>query len=167
MESKKKMPLPLLILIISVAIGLVIASVGLIKQVNAKKTNKERYQAAYKQSQENVEAANTKFAEIEDELASLEEQKTAKQKECNSLNMSDPNWYADVTSCQSEASKITSEINELETEQWKLKNADYTVYYSNIKPMTYIIFYIIGGSVALLGALGAFIIYLVKGKKSY
>ncbi len=167
MENKKKMPLPLLILIISVAIGLVVAGIGLIKQINAKKTNEERYQAAYKQSQEKVDAANARLSEIETELAPLEEQKTAKQKECNSLDISDPNWYADKTSCQSEVNNITSEINELETEQWKLKNANYTVYYNNVKPMSYYIFYIIGGSIALLGALGAFIIYLVKGKKSY
>lgn len=163
MENKKKMPLPLLILIISVAIGLVVAGIGLIKQINAKKTNEERYQTAYKQSQEKVDAANARLSEIETELAPLEEQKTAKQKECNSLGMSNPNWYA----CQSEVNKITSEINELESEQWKLKNANYTVYYNNVKPMSYYIFYIIGGSIALLGALGAFIIYLVKGKKSY
>lgn len=167
MEQKKKLPLPLLVLIIGIGIGLLFAGFGLFKQFNAKKINEERYQEAYKQSQAKVDAANKRLAEIKEELPPLEDKKTAKQKECNSLNMSDPNWYADKTSCQSEVSKIQSQISDLETEQWKLENADYTVYYDLVKPMSYQIFYIIGGSIAGLAALGAFIIYLVKGKKSY
>ncbi len=43
-----------------------------------------------------------------------------------------------------------------------IKSKDYTVYYDLVKPMSYIIFYIIGAAL-----LGAFIIYLVKGKKTY
>lgn len=167
MENKKKLPLPLLILIISVAIGLVVAGIGLIKQGAAKKTNEERYQAAYKQSQAKVDAANARLEEIAKELPPLEEKQSSKQKECDSLNMSDPNWFADRNSCISEVSKINSQITELETEKWQLENADYTVYYDLVKPMSYQIFYIIGGAIAGLGALGAFIIYLVKGKKSY
>lgn len=79
----------------------------------------------------------------------------------------DSNWYADKTNCQSEVSKIQSQISDLENEQGKLENADYRVYYNLVKPMSYQIFYIIGGSIAGLAALGAFIIYLVKGKKNY
>lgn len=55
-------------------------------------------------------------------------------------------------------------------EEWKMqriKNKDYTVYYDEVKPMSYQIFYIIGASIAGLALLGAFIIYLVKGKKTY
>ncbi|MBR2711189.1 MAG: hypothetical protein IKE89_01835 [Bacilli bacterium] len=48
-----------------------------------------------------------------------------------------------------------------------IKSKDYTVYYDLVKPMSYIIFYIIGAAVAVLALLGAFIIYLVKGKKTY
>lgn len=48
-----------------------------------------------------------------------------------------------------------------------IKNKDYTVYYDEVKPMSYQIFYIIGASIAGLALLGAFIIYLVKGKKTY
>ena len=36
-----------------------------------------------------------------------------------------------------------------------------------VKPMSYQIYYIIGASIAGLAILGAFIIYLVKGKKTY
>ena len=58
-------------------------------------------------------------------------------------------------------------MNDLEMENTTIKNKDYTGYYQEVKPMSYYIFYIIGGSIAVLAALVAFIIYLVKGKKSY
>ena len=58
-------------------------------------------------------------------------------------------------------------MNNLESEDTAIKSKDYTVYYDLVKPMSYIIFYIIGASVAGLALLGAFIIYLVKGKKTY
>lgn len=167
MDVKKKLPLPILIIIIGCALGLVVAGIGGIKQINAKKTNQERYEAAYKQSEENVSKAKERYAEIENELAPLEEQKNEKERECNSLNMSDPNWFVDKRSCQSEVSKITDLISDLETKKWELENNNYTVYYDLVKPMSYQIFYIIGASIAGAALLGAFIIYLVKGKKTY
>ena len=167
MENKKKLPLPLLILIISVAIGLVVAGIGLIKQGAAKKTNEQRYQEAYELSKQNAEKLSKRHAEITEELKPLKEQYEAKQQQCNSLNTSDPNWFADRTKCQREAQEINSQITDLESEQWKIEHYDNTVYYDLVKPMSYQIFYIIGGAIAGLGALGAFIIYLVKGKKSY
>lgn len=167
MENKKRLPLPLLILIISVVIGLVVAGIGLIKQGAAKKTNEERYQRAYKLAQAKVDAANARLEEIAKELPTLEAKQSEKQKECDSLNMSDPNWFASRNSCITEVNKIYSQITKLETEKWNLENADYKVYYNLVKPMSYQIFYIIGGVIAALGALGAFIIYLVKGKKNY
>lgn len=167
MNNKKKLPLPLLILIIGIIIGLLTAGIGLIKQNNAKKINEERYQAAYEKSQAKVDAANKRLEEIKKELTPLEEKKSTKQRECNSLDMSAPNWFADKTSCQDEVSKINKEITELESEKWQLENGNYTVYYDLVKPMSYQIFYIIGGSIAGVAALGAFIIYLVKDKKTY
>lgn len=165
MGNRKK--LPLLILIISIFVGLVVSGIGLIKQRDAKKTNEERYKAAYNQSQSKVDAANKRLEEIAKELTPLEEKQSSKQKECDSLNMSDTNWFAEKNSCMSEAKKISSQIKELETEKWKLENASYKVYYDLVKPMSYQIFYIIGGAIAGLGALSAFIMYLVNGKKTY
>lgn len=167
MENKKKLSLPLLILIISVAIGLAVSGIGLIKQSAAKKTNEQRYQEAYELSKQNAEKLNKRYAEITEELKTLKEQAESKQQECDTLNMSDPNWFANKSKCQRETQEIKSKITEYETEQWEIENYDNTVYYDLVKPMSYIIFYIIGGTIAGLGALGAFIIYLVKGKKSY
>ena len=81
--------------------------------------------------------------------------------------MNDSNWFADKSKCQRKVQEINSKITNLETEKWEIENYDNTVYYDLVKPMSYQIFYIIGGAVVGLGALGAFIIYLVKGKKSY
>ena len=75
--------------------------------------------------------------------------------------------YASITKCKREAQNINSKISDLEQEQWKIEHYNNTVYYNKVKPMSYQIFYIIGGAIAGLGILGAFIIYLVKGKKTY
>lgn len=167
MTNKKKLPLPLLILIIGVSIGLVVAGIGLYKQNNSKRINKERYEEAYKQSQAKVDAANKRFEVIETEIKPLKEKYEAKNQECDAMNMRDDNWYENVTKCRREATEINSQITDLKTEQFQLENDNYTVFYSTVKPMSYQIFYIIGGSIAGLAALGAFIIYLVKGKKTY
>lgn len=167
MENKKKMPLPLLILIIAVAIGLVIAGVGLVKQEQAKKTNKKRHDEAYKLVMDNKKKLEKRYAEITEELKFLKDQYETKAQECDSLEMDDANWFENSTKCQREESEIDSKITDLESEQWTIEHYDNSAYYDKVKPMTYLIFYIIGGSIALLGALAAFIIYLVKGKKSY
>lgn len=58
-------------------------------------------------------------------------------------------------------------MSSLEMEDSAIKNKGYTVYYDKVKSMSYQIFYIIGASIAGAALLGAFIIYLVKGKKTY
>ena len=58
-------------------------------------------------------------------------------------------------------------MSSLEMEDTAIKNKDDIVYYDLVKPMTYQIFYIIGASIAGVALLGAFIIYLVKGEKTY
>lgn len=163
MNTKKKITLPIKVIIIFTIIGLVFCGIGLIKQNLAKKTNEDRKAAVLKQSQEKVDAANARLKEIETELETLNKQHSAKKAECNLIDMLDPKWYT----CEDERATIGVKINKLESEQSSLEKADYTVYYDIVKPMSYIIFYIIGGSVVGVGLLGAFIIYLVKGKKTY
>ena len=148
MENKKKISLPIMIIIIGCVIGLVVAGIGGIKQINAGKINEERKQAALKASEEAVEAANKRLKEIEEEYYPLKEQYSKKQQECDSLNMSDPNWFADKSKCQREASEMQSRLSSLEMEDTAIKNKDYTGYYDLVKPMSYQIFYIIGASIA-------------------
>lgn len=167
MDNRKNMPLPIKVIIIGVVIGLLFAGFGLFKQLDAKKVNKKRHDDALKQSQEMVDAANARLEKIEKEYNELKPQYEAKEQECDSMNMLEPNWFADHSKCKRESSELYSKITDLEFEDTAIKNKDYTVYYDEVKPMSYYIFYIIGGSVAGLAILGAFIIYLVKGKKSY
>lgn len=167
MEHKKKLSLPLLVLIIGVGIGLLCAGIGLYKQFDAKKINKERENAALKQSEAAVKVANERLAEIEKEYNELKTQYDAKAKECDSIALGSEDWFAKSNKCSREKQELQSKLSDLELEDATIKNKNYTVYYQKVKPMSYQIFYIIGGSIAGLAALGAFIIYLVKGKKSY
>lgn len=165
--EKKKITLPIKIIIIGCLIGLVVAGIGGIKQVSANKTNEDRKQAAQKASEEAVAKANARLKEIEKEYYPLKEQHEKKQQECDAMNMTDADWFEKHSKCQREVSELKSRMNSLEMEDTAIKNKDYTGYYQKVKPMSYQIFYIIGASVAGLALLGAFIIYLVKGKKSY
>ena len=167
MSEKKKLPLPLLILIISVGIGLLVCGVGLIKQGAAKKTNEDRAAAALKASEEAVAAANARLAEIGKEYEEVKAQYNAKADECDAIVTGSDGWFEKSNKCSIEKQELQSKMWDLESEDKLIKAKDYTGYYQKVKPMTYQIFYIIGGAIAFLGVLGAFIIYLVKGKKSY
>lgn len=167
METKKKITLPIKIIIIGCIIGIVIASIGGIKQIGAKKTNEERKKAAEKASKEAVKNANAKLKEMEKEYNSLKEEAEKKNLECDAMNMRDADWFEKHSKCQREASEMEERLNNLEMEATSIKNKDYTGYYNEVEPMSYQLFYIIGASVAGVSIIGAFIIYLVKGKKSY
>ncbi len=167
METKKKITLPIKIIIIGCIIGIVIASIGGIKQIGAKKTNEERKKAAEKASKEAVKNANAKLKEMEKEYNSLKEEAEKKNLECDAMNMRDADWFEKHSKCQREASEMEERLNNLEMEATSIKNKDYTGYYNEVEPMSYQLFYIIGASIAGVSIIGAFIIYLVKGKKSY
>ena len=169
METKKKITSPIKVIIIGCIIGLVVAGIGGIKQIAANKTNEDRRQAALKASEEAVAKANARLKEIETEYNTLKSQYDAKADECDAINndMRAADWYTKSTKCQREKSEINSKMTDLEMEDSAIKNKDYTGYYQKVKPMSYQIFYIIGASIAGAALLGAFIIYLVKGKKTY
>jgi len=167
MDNKKKITLPIKVTIIGCTIGLLFAGFGFFKQLDSKRINKERHDEALKQSQEMVDAANARLTEIENEYNELKAQYDTKKQECDSVHMGDDNWFEKSSKCDDELFDLKANISSLELEDTAIKAKDYTVYYDEVKPMSYYIFYIIGGSIAGLAILGAFIIYLVKGKKSY
>lgn len=166
MESKK-LSLPVKIIIIGCIIGLVIVGVGGFKQLEAKRIDKERADAALKQSEADVKAAEERLAEIEKEYGEVKTQYDVKIDECASIPMGSEGWFEAKSKCSKEEQELQRKLWNLESEDTMIKNKDYTVYYQKVRPMSYQIFYIIGGSVAGLAILGAFIIYLVKGKKTY
>ena len=165
--NNKKITLPIQIIIISFCIGLIISGIGLVKQFNAKKVNEERRQAALKKSQDAINSANKRLEEIKKEYDDLKNQYNLKSEECDAITINDENWMAKKSKCSKEQTELQNKIFDLETENASIKSKDYTGYYQRVKPMTYQIFYIIGASVFGLGLIGAFIIYLVKGKKTY
>ena len=167
MEKKKGMPLPLLVLVICLVIGLLVAGFGLYKQNDSKRINKERRAAALKTSQKNADAANKRLEEIKKEYDETKTAYDTKASECDAIKTGSDGWYEKSNKCLREKQDLQRKLYELEAEDSSIKSKDYTVYYDLVKPMSYQIFYIIGGSVAGLGALAAFIIYLVKGKKTY
>ncbi len=167
MEDKKKITLPIKVIIIGVIIGIVVAGIGGIMQLNAHRINEERRESALKASEEEIAKANERLEEIETEYNELKSQYDAKTDECDSIVAGSDGWFEKNNKCQREKQELQSKLWDLETEDSTIKNKDYTGYYQEVKPMSYQIFYIIGGSIVGLAVLGAFIIYLVKGKKSY
>ena len=168
MEKKGKITLPIKVIIIGCIIGLVVAGIGLFKQIDSKRINEERRDAALKQSQAAVDAGNARLKEIEKEYNEVKSQYDAKSDECSKYVMgSGDGWVANSIKCQRELSELNEKIGKLKNEDSAIKNRDYTVYYQKVSPMSYQIFYIIGASIAGVAVLGAFIIYLVKGKKTY
>lgn len=167
MRNRKKLPLPILVMIIGIVIGLVVAGVGLFKQVDSKRINKERKEVAIKEARDAVDRANKRLKEIEEEYYPLKEKYEAKASECDSIVTGSDGWFAAQNKCTREKSDIQDRLWDLESEDSAIKNEDYTAYWQEVKPMSYQIFYIIGSSIAGVALLGAFIIYLVKGKKTY
>ncbi len=107
------------------------------------------------------------MTEIEKEYNELKTQYNAKADECDSIVTGSDGWFEKSNKCSREKQELQTKLWNLESENTQIKAKDYTGYYQKVKPMSYYIFYIIGGSVTVLAVLGAFIIYLVKGKKSY
>lgn len=167
MEQKKKITLPIKVIIIGCIIGLVVAGIGGIKQLNAIKTNEDRRQAALKASEEAIAKANARLAEIEKEYNEVKTQYNAKVDECDAIVTGSDGWFEKQSKCLREKQELQSKMWNLESENSTIRNKDYTGYYQEVKPMSYQIFYIIGASISGVTLLGAFIIYLVKGKKSY
>lgn len=163
--EKNNKKISIILLISGIIIALILCGIGLIKQQDAKKTNNEREQQATQQSQMAINNAKARLEEIEQEIIPLQEQYDAKLQEKNSLNMSDSNWFARSVQLQDEASDIYSKIADLQSEKFQIEKADYTVYYSLVKPITYLIFYYIGAGVFVVITLIALIYFLCTRKK--
>lgn len=165
-QAKKKIiRISLIILIVGLVLGIGFIVAGVITQNNAKRINEERYNEAYKKSEENVAQANARLEEIETEKQALNTQIEQKQYECNSMDMMSPSWFADNSKCQGEVSSLRSELNELEMEQFQIENADYTELYTPVLPIKYLIFYFIGGGIIGLSCLVAGVFYLIAKKR--
>lgn len=140
------------------------------KTAEAEKTNAERAAAAQAEVDQKVEAANARLKEIESETAALNSQLSAKQYECDSMQMGAANWFADRSQCQNEASDISSQISNLEMEQFQLENAHYTVYYDKVSPDLVDFwgapFYMIGAFIVIASSIASLSIWLVTKRRA-
>lgn len=169
-RAKKKITrISLIILIIALLLGSSLITVGIIKTNTSKKEsekiNQERYDAAYQESQNQVEQIEQRLKEIASEKESLNLQYDAKSQECDSLDMSAKDWYSKVNQCNREASAIKSKITNLESEEFQLNHANHTVYYDKVKAKNYIFLSILGGMVIFIGGMLSLSIYLIAKKR--
>lgn len=169
-KAKKKITsISLIILVVSLLIGGGLIAAGIIKTNSAKnntnKLNEENYNAAYKESLENVDVAKKRLSEIATEKETLNKQYNSKQQECDSLNMSDSDWYTKVNQCHREASDIQSKIDELESEEFDLNNKDYTVYIDKIYAKRYYFLSFIGIGVIFMGGMIALAFYVIAKRR--
>lgn len=164
--NKKFKTISLSVFIVGLLIGLGLITFGLIKTNEAGQINVEREAAATAEVEAKVAAAEQRLDEVQSELASLNSQYDTKEAECNSMNMRDTDWFAKHSQCQREASNLQSQIMDLESEEFQLEHANYTVYYDKEMPEQYIPFYIFGGFVILASAVIALAIWLITKRRA-
>lgn len=163
--EKNNKKISIRIFAIGIMLALILCTIGIVKQKMAENTNEERAKAAFEQSQNAVDNAKARLEEIAEELKPLLQQYEAKNKESDMLSTKDPDWFAKKAQLQREISSISSQINALELEQFQIQNADYTVFYQLVEPITYNIFYYIGAGVFSVASLIALIYFLATRKK--
>ncbi len=169
-KTKKKITrVSLIIFILSVVIGGILIALGVIKtkssESEAKQINEQRYNEAYKKSEEKYATAETRLKEISEEKENISKEYDQKKQECDSLNMGEDNWFANKNQCDREASAIRQKIINLESEEFNLKNADYTVYYDIVHPKKFSFLSIIGVMVIVMGSFIALIVYVVSKRR--
>lgn len=165
MEQKKGKSVAMIVLIVGIILGVIFLGIGVFKQNDAKKINQQRYNDAYSQSEANVKRAEKRMKELNDQYDSLESAIEEKARECDSIVTGSEGWFERQGECDRELLKLEDQHNSNQNEYNSLKNADYTVYYQKVKPINYLIFYIIGGSIILLTSLSSLLIYIIKEKK--
>lgn len=167
------------ILIIGIIIACILCGVGFLKQKGAEKTNEQTRNDAYALSQSNVDKAQKRLNEIIEQMNILKTQIdnldieiTKLKNEQNVIFREDRNfsdrYYAkdnEIKVKQTELSNLKQQYNNLDMEGFALQNDDYTVYYNEVEPIKYLIFYYIGAGVLGLTILISLIYFLVTRRK--
>lgn len=160
---------------------------------NAKKQTEERYNEALKKSEENVATAKERLAEIEKEKENVSTKISEIETKISNMEIEIKNmendkskifrddrgfsdrYYAkdnEITVKLQEKSKLKDELrnlksnlNKINSEINSINNADYTVYYDEVKPREYYYLCIIGGVIIAFGSFIALSIYLVAMRR--
>ncbi len=169
-KSKKKITrIALIIFIVALLLGGSLIVLGIVKTNSSKKEveliNEERYNEAYQKLEAKKVEDNIRLNEIATEKSNLNKEYDLKNQECDSLSMSDKDWFSKVNQCTREASSIKSEIMSLETEEFKLSHANYNVYYDKEISKNYIFISVLGGMLIIAGCGIALSIYLIAKRR--
>lgn len=163
--EKNNKKISIRIFIVGLIISIILCGIGLIRQNNVKKTNEEFYNEAYALSSKKYNDAMERVDEINVELKELNSQKEKLETEKNSLTMGSNNWFSETSRLGTEIYNVNVKVMNLESEKNQLINGDYTVYYTPVKSINYLIFYYIGAGIFVVSALISLIYYLVTRKK--
>lgn len=164
--NKKFKTISLVVFIVGLIIGLGLIVFGIIKTNEANQINEERAAAAEAEVNAKVAAAEQRLSEVQSELGSLKPQYDAKESECDSLNMQDPDWFAKKSQCQRESSAIYSDIMDLESEEFQLEHANFTVYYDKADSSWCVVLYGVGGFIILASAIASLSIWLITKRRT-
>ena len=178
-NEKNNKKISIRIFIIGLIISIILCGIGFIKQKQADKTNEQAYNDAYASSQANANNANKRLSEILSELNNLKEQinnmeieianmKNERQKIFIQDRGFSERYYTkdnEIAEKETELANLTEKYKNLDLEGYKLQNADYTVYYDLVEPITYLIFYYIAGGVFAFTVITSLIYFLVTRKK--
>lgn len=164
--NKKFKTISLIVFIVGLIIGLGLIVFGIIKTNEADKINEERAAAAAAEVDAKVAEAEQRLDEVQSELSSLNSQYNAKEAECDSLSMQDPDWFAKKGQCKRESSAIHSNIMDLESEEFQLEHANFTVYYDKADSSWCVILYGVGGFIILASAVAALAIWLITKRRA-
>lgn len=176
--KKKITRTSLIIFIISILIGGSLIATGIIKTDSAKKEamklNEERYNTAYKESSAKITSAQQRIAEIAAEKTELNKQYETKQQECDSIPLGAADWFSKANQCNREATAISSKINELKTEEFRLNgdiemeqiNIDSArLSYDYVVSKNYIFLCMLGGGIIAIGLVIALSVYFVAKQR--
>lgn len=177
--EKRNKKISLKILIVGTIISLIICGIGFFKQKESVKLNEQAYNNAYAESQAKVDVANDRLREIDIEMKNLKEKINSMETEISTMKneqnkiFRDDRGFSDryysmdneINAKKTELSELESQYSDLSTEEFKLENDNYTVYYDLVKPIKYLIFYYIAAGVISLTVIISLIYFLITRKK--
>ena len=164
--KKKSNKVLLIVFIIGLIIGISTIVIGVFKQNNVEKTNKQLYEKAQEELQSKLSDARKRIDEINVELEDLNTSMDNLTKEESNLIIGSSNWINKKSEINHKKYNIQVQINNLQAEKTVLENTEFDVSYAIIEPITYRIFYYIGAAIIVCDILTVLIIYLILKNKS-
>lgn len=161
-QKTKRNKVPIFIALCGLLIGGVLAGIGLFKKIDADNTNKARAEAAQTESEQKYAAAQEEYANVVAELDTYNARLNDKIAECANISLYD---FSSRVICQNEESNLRKDVSSLDSRKFQLENMDFTVYYSIVESITYLVFFYIAAGIFVSSLIAAGIVYLVTNRK--